>query len=588
MKKLRGTMFGIVLIDFVSVFLALVLMLATIFLTFSYRNSRKDYLQYNQMLLKNLENRLDSYFDGISRSSAVILANGLLWDSVMRRGSNTELEEQLRILFSNLYYYSYHINSIQMYVPENDSIYAMDADVMVNNKKFCSSYSQTGGCEKQEWISCAVREQGVYQYRENDAGSLEVSVALSMPFSDDTAFVFQYTLSKSFWDELIRDIKTSQEILMIYNKSHGFFYCSDNGYQSFMPILQKRLEEMKDEEGDFSVHLEEKCLIAYSSPRDSDWVVMKAVPVRRLFLDFTTSVYLYGFCGIAAVGLVVYLSVIISRRVARPVEQLTRGLAGMTSDHFELDVNYTKQDEIGMLYQSCHEMVDMVNNLVKKEYQLNLSEKEARLKILQLQLNPHFIYNVLQLLSNIAVEAGNEEIEEITDAFGLLLRYNLANENRKVRVMEEIHALEQYFYIMKKTYGRRLEVEIQVEPEIGMNEMLPFILQPIIENAFRHGLSRKVGQMQIRVKGWLEEGCLVLSIRDNGIGIDEMTVEQLNDYEKKDYLTGDIVGGKGLSLIQNRIELEYGKPYGIHVESLFNIGTTVTVRLPDRKGDGTA
>ena len=219
---------------------------------------------------------------------------------------------------------------------------------------------------------------------------------------------------------------------------------------------------------------------------------------------------------------------------------------------------------------------------------MNLSEKEARLKILQLQLNPHFIYNVLQLLSNIAVESDNREIEKVTDAFGLLLRYNLANENRKVCVAEEMQALEKYFFIVQKTYGKRLEITAEMEERVKTLEMIPLILQPVVENAFKHGLSRKIGQIRISVKAFLEEGCLKIIVRDNGIGMDQKEVRRINQFGLKDNINEDIIGGKGLALIQSRIELEYGKPYGIRVESMFNIGTAVTVTLPavDRTNQG--
>lgn len=124
MKKIKGTMFRIIMVDFVSVFLGCILILTTVLLALSFHHSKKEYLKYNEMLLKSLENRVDSYFDGINSSSQTILSNGKLWDFTLGRtyGITEELEEQLRIMFSNLYYYSFHIEKIELYGPQNESM----------------------------------------------------------------------------------------------------------------------------------------------------------------------------------------------------------------------------------------------------------------------------------------------------------------------------------------------------------------------------------------------------------------------------------------------------------------------------------
>lgn len=580
-KKTRKTMFQMVMVDFAGVFLALVLILTTIFLTFSFRRTKKDYLQYNQMLLKSIESRLDSYFSSLEDSSRSILANETLWEVVtgFRDESRRDLEEQLRIACSNMYYYSYHIQSIRLYLPKTKSLYSMNRDVLINDKPFVRCY-ETLIPEEKKWIETASGAAGSYQYAMDQEGDLMVSVALSSPFEKKTAFAFQYTLAGSFWKELIRDLKTEEEEVLILNKNYNFYYSSRDSHKNYIPLIQEKIEREQKEKGWLNIRLEEKCLVEYTNWQDSDWIVAKVIPLSNLYSAFTTNISMYGLCGLLAVLFMICVSVSISKKISRPIENLTASLEAVTPEHFELDAVYEKNNEIGALYSKCHENIRMIQNLIKKEYQLNLSEKEARLKILQLQLNPHFIYNVLQLLSNIAVESDNTEIEEITDAFGLLLRYNLANENRKVRVAEEVEALTHYFFIIQKTYGKRLEVWTQIEEDTKALEMIPFVLQPIVENAFKHGLSRKVGQIKIRVRVWKEKEVLMLSVGDNGIGMERNEVDKINGFSMAENVSGDIVGGKGIRLIQERIELEYGKPFGVFAESWFNMGTVITVSLP--------
>ena len=575
-KKSRKTLFQILFRDFAAVFVIIVVILLTIFFAFSFYRSKKDYLEYNQMLLKSIEGRLDSYFTGLEEASRPILSSQILWNTAMGVRKEDALEDQLRIAFSNLYYYSYHIKSVRLYLPETGQMYSMNRDVLANNTPFMNFYEKGS---LPECIQQALAEPGSYEYRMGVSGDLDVTAGFSHPFKRDAAFVYQYTLSESFWEELIKDLRTEEEVVMIFNSNHGLSYCSRKELINYLPVIQEKIKIYQGS-GAFHMNLDQQFLLAYSKWAGSDWTVVKAVPLRRLYSNFTANLSIYGGYTLLALLVLAGILASLTRKISKPIGRLTEGLEAMTPEHFELDAYYDKDDEIGALYRKCHENIDMIKNLIKKEYQMNLSEKEARLKILQLQLNPHFIYNVLQLLSNIAVESDNREIEEVTDAFGLLLRYNLANENRKVCVAEEMQALENYFFIVQKTYGKRLEISIEVEQKAKTLEMIPLILQPIVENAFKHGLSRKIGQIRIWVKVFVDKGNLILTVQDNGIGMDREEVRRINQFGQKDRITEDIIGGRGLGLIQNRIELEYGKSYGLHAESMFNIGTTVTVTLP--------
>jgi|GEM_PF-2813847 len=582
-RKSKGTLFSMIVFSFVPIFFIAAIILTSVFLGFSFEKSKNDYLQYNQMLLSSLENRISTYFNGINSSSRVILANEYLWDYVSgyfkrdeRIKVESDLESRMRVLLSNMYYYSYHLESIELFLPETGVSFTIDSDVLLNNKSFSKNYSEL---PTNEWLRAAVQTPG-YKHTINDAtGGLDVSIALQMPFSDETAFVFKYSLSSSFWAELIKDMSMQNEIVMILSRTNSISYCSSPEYVDYQPIIRSNVTS-RSGYGFMDIDLDQPHLMTYYNDNSSDWIVVKAIPSNSIYADFRTSILTYLLCCALVIIVILLVSISVSKKIANPIQRLTKGLSSMTPERFSLNEHYLKDNEIGMLYKKCHEIVDMINNLVKKGYEHELSEKEAQLKILQLQLNPHFIYNVLQLLSNIAIESNNTEIEEITDAFGLLLRYNLANDNKKVRVIEEINALNKYLFIIQKSYGSRLLTNVQIDPQTEHLSIIPFVLQPIVENSFKHGLSRKVGHIEISVSTYIRNNKLVIEIKDNGIGMEERIVYKINNLQTDSVLADDIVGGKGLGLIQKRIQLEYGKPYGIYVESLFNIGTTVHMTFP--------
>ena len=185
-KKGRRTLFQILFRDFAAVFVLMVMILVSLFFAFSFYRSKRDYLEYNQMLLKSIESRLDSYFTGLEEASKPILSSLLLWNAAM--GLREEgLEEQLRISFSNLYYYSYHIKSVRLYLPETGRLYSMDRDVLVNNTPFVNSYEEG---KVPENIQQAISEPGRYEYQMGQSEDLSVTVGFSHPFKREVAFVY--------------------------------------------------------------------------------------------------------------------------------------------------------------------------------------------------------------------------------------------------------------------------------------------------------------------------------------------------------------------------------------------------------------
>ncbi len=583
-KQKKRRLYRRLMFNFSAVFVTFALIFAALFVAFSFSRARNDYETYNEMILANLDARITQYFDAINSSSETVYSNGALWEAVTHPNffsiSNAtdiaNFRSQLRVLLSNMYYFSSHITSVDVFIPIEKKVYTMDSDVLRASSSFDNHYFPS--ISPQRWISISSAQPGRYHFIVRDDEVIDIAIALTMPFSSDIAFVYKYSVATTLWEDVIGDSYGEGESVVVMNTGHDTVYFSRPGDEPYLPLIKNVILESGQSSGSLPVPLASDSLVTFSA--SADWIVVKTISYNALYANISTGVSLYLIIAVAMLALMTVFSARMARSISRPIRALTEGLADLSPSNFHLEAHYFKDDEIGTLYKQTHDIVDMVNDLIRNEYQMRLHEKETRLKIVQLQFNPHFIYNVLQQLSNIAIESGNTEIEEITDAFGLLLRYNLANDNRRVRVMEEVEALKKYFFIIQKSYGKRLNIDISVAEDTLQLAIIPFILQPIVENSFRHGLSRKVGQIHLAISIWQENGTLTLRVQDNGIGADEAAVAEVNSGSSPASLNGDIVGGKGLGLIRNHIELEFGQPYGLHMESLFNIGTTITVTLP--------
>ncbi|WP_095172244.1 MULTISPECIES: sensor histidine kinase [Blautia] len=246
-------------------------------------------------------------------------------------------------------------------------------------------------------------------------------------------------------------------------------------------------------------------------------------------------------------------------------------------------------DEVSELDRQFSHMLGKLNALIQKNYIRELENKEAQLKNLQLQINPHFLYNTLETISSMAAVKQVFDICDICQKLGEIFRYNLGkNYGEFVTVAQELGHVQNYIFIIKKRYGNRFEVFYNISPDTDQVMTLRFILQPIIENAILHGLVKQTTTGTLELSVWEEDNCLMIRVEDDGIGMDIQKVEELNrSINVADNLTKT---GRNIGIrnVNQRIKLACGERYGITVKSTLHYGSQFDIRLPlIRKGEKT-
>lgn len=286
-------------------------------------------------------------------------------------------------------------------------------------------------------------------------------------------------------------------------------------------------------------------------------------------------------------------SVLFSRLFSKPVIQLSE-----TMRHFTLD-DYQKQDilgeqrkgktgknEIAILQDSFQIMVERNQKLIAQEYQREVETREAQVHALQAQINPHFMYNIMQVIGGMALNRNAPEIYRVTTALGDLMRYCLNFSKETVPLREEIHYLQSYCMLQNERFDERIELRVMVEEEIQDCIIPKLILQPILENSFHHGLVNKPGKWILTVLGEVmqdKEGrkVLELTVQDNGAGIQRDCLKEIQNNLRRDAkyaLKSD--AHIGLANVDARIRLMYPDgDYGITIDSTEGEGTTVTIRM---------
>lgn len=263
---------------------------------------------------------------------------------------------------------------------------------------------------------------------------------------------------------------------------------------------------------------------------------------------------------------------ITSGMVSGRIERLTCLMQEVQEGSMDMQVGSDDRDEIGMLYRGFGSMMKRIRTLINEVYLSKITQKEAELKALQAQINPHFLYNTLSLINWKALAAGEEDISRMTLALSTFYRTALNRGRNVLQVEAELSNTRAYLEIQSMLHDGDFDYEIEVQPEILQCESLNLILQPLVENAIHHGIEEKTdGRGKISVRGWKEDNCVWFMVEDNGVGMEQKVADKILTMESKGY---------GVRNVDERIRLCYGEKYAMKVESVVGKGTKMTIHFP--------
>lgn len=308
------------------------------------------------------------------------------------------------------------------------------------------------------------------------------------------------------------------------------------------------------------------------------WRTVGVFSMDEVMSSVNTIVYILFTCVIISLVLVVIVSFKFSRTLTNPIFKLKRLMKQAESGDLTVRFNFQHNDEIGELGQSFNHMIARIDQLIQMVYVEQENKRTAEMKSLQEQIKPHFLYNTLDTISWMARDYDAEDIVRLVDALTNMFRIGLSHGKDIITVKEEITHVSNYLYIQKIRYKDKLNYVIHVDESLYAIEVPKLILQPLVENAIYHGVKAKRGGT-ITITGVPEGENLVFTVQDNGAGMPQEKVEELNRRMSERSVL-DEQKSFGLFYIRERIQLCYGKGYGVHVESTLGEGTRVTITLP--------
>lgn len=327
---------------------------------------------------------------------------------------------------------------------------------------------------------------------------------------------------------------------------------------------------------------------------DGELAIVKSIPAAYVQQSANKTMRSGILTGLLFAIASLLLSVLVSLRISRPIVRLAQKMRKADPNQLAFTEVNTR-DEIGLLERGYNSLVQRVKELIEHEYQREIDVKNAQLAALQAQINPHFLNNTLHMIGGMALAKQAPEIYQVTKVIGDLLRYSISEGEELVSLDDEIRHMSNYLYIQQQRFAGRCEVLLDNRYS-GSGIRLPkFTLQPLVENAFEHGLQRKEGSWRLDIRIAPAGSRLAFLIKDDGVG---MTRERLSQIRL------DVLGradgppppadndgpkrrrGIGLKNVDSRLSLRYGERYRVRIFSEAGVGTLIAIALPlERKGE---
>ncbi|KUP22249.1 histidine kinase [Paenibacillus sp. DMB5] len=347
---------------------------------------------------------------------------------------------------------------------------------------------------------------------------------------------------------------------------------------------------MKGTEGVLTVAREgeSNTLLYYTLP-SLNWKLVGVIPTR---IYTAQNKYVLTLTAIAigvAAALAGALSLYFTAWVTRPLTKLARKLRDVRPGDPVEQFEVRSTDEIGMVLHSYNQLGGRIERL-KSQLQLNeAKKKEADIRALQAQINPHFLYNTLSSIHWTALMNKDRQVAEMVGALGDFLRFSLNDGKEFCSVGQEVAHAQNYVSIMSKRFPGKFDSTFLIEPDMQGRIMLKLLLQPLIENSIMHGLQKKQGKGSVYVYGELKQGGMSFTVEDTGIGMDAEKLNSLRRMllkaEAADAEEGrgadSSKSGYGLGSVHRRLLLHYGRGTGLHIESGPGSGTRISFTIPE-------
>lgn len=325
--------------------------------------------------------------------------------------------------------------------------------------------------------------------------------------------------------------------------------------------------------------------IVYSRMESSDWYIAVVHMYKDIIASAVTAQRIGFVMLLISCCLIVVVAHIISGFVKRPINDIISRIQQVEQQNFQpVEVTHTQNQpgEIVLIRNRFEEMIDQINELVHKVYLDEIYQKNMEYENLVNQVNPHFIYNVLQLIQSKAVLSENYEIDDIVVALSRLMRYTMSNRNKIVTIKEECSYIESFLDLYEQRYSHKFSYKINIDKELELHPILKFALQPVAENCIKHGFKNLKREGHVVIDVYRDKDSVYFVVEDDGNGIAADRLEEI--YHHISNTDDGQLDSIGLRNTYQRLKLTYADKAGMKIESVEHQYTRVCCWIPYEEG----
>lgn len=362
--------------------------------------------------------------------------------------------------------------------------------------------------------------------------------------------------------------------IAVINSRNDIIYSKDsfNEKYSYLKFSKSQLLEFNQNPSDSP--LLKNYTIKSCSLKYSDWSIIIYKPITVISSSTTSILSTLFAIIIACVSILLIVEFYLSRIIVDPIERLTKSMNEVKAGNMNIHISSPYTDELGVMTNTFQDMVNQIDFLFKEVYENKILQQKLRLKALQAQINPHFLYNSLSLINWKAIISEQYEISKMSQLLSTFYRTSLNKGNNTTSMKDEIENTKSYIEIQLMLHNNKFNVEYNIDENIFSYSILNLTLQPLVENSIVHGLDLKENddkKLIVSASLLKESNIIELCVKDNGVGIDETILPNLLNMQTKGY---------GLKNVNDRIQLYFGDSFGLNIQSKEGIGTSITIRIP--------
>ncbi|WP_263560937.1 sensor histidine kinase [Paenibacillus polymyxa] len=539
----------------------------------------------NNLLLVN--QNLEDYLEGMQQLALPQLRYNDIMNAIANENRDYAARMVIENYLRNMFYSRNDLEAIYLYVADRHQYYVVTRETYnITVRKGINTdipklpwYKEAMASTANESFQSFVESRSDMGYVAPQASFMAYHRVLRSIASRHPQAVLSFYYNTSAVDEIMRNIPLGKgDQLMLISPKRVPFYVNS------LPLY----ERMRDsgvlaqigEGGSGRVtwsDSNQEYLVVYDAGEKDGWQLIKPIPYRQIYEAATTTRNWSYVIGALFLGVSIILVTLTSNAITRPLHKLSTQMKRFSTGDFEARALVKGHDEIAYLSLHFNEMVQRTEELINERYRMKLVEKNAILKALEAEINPHFLYNALQAISTQALKRKMFDMADMVDALAQTLRYSI-NGKDIVAAREELKHIERYIGLQKARFGARLQVEVIWEDTLMELPIPRLSVQTLVENSIKHALEKVSSDILIVISAESGATDATISVRDNGPGISEDKLKIVLDsfHEKWEERESEHIGLKNLN---TRLKLLYGDQAGLFILT-DETGTEMRMQIP--------